>query len=465
MKKMKKILLINPSWRKSTYLKTKVKEAALSQPVLSLATIAAPLTSKHEVKILDLDLYKNNDILKHVLNKFNPDYVGITGTTPFYNEMINLSKIIKKVNKNIIVVVGGVHANTLPNDFINKESVDIVVVGEGDFTLNEIVSKKIKDVKGIIWKHKNKIIKNPYRPLIKDLDKLPFPALNLFEINKYKGSHITGRAHPIAPIETSRGCPHNCIYCNKNIFKRIFRVKSPKRVVDEIEYILNLGFRELHVADDAFSTDMKRAKDICDEIIKRKLKFHWSLFNGIRVDRLDLELLKKLKESGCYQIAFGIESGNQKILDSVNKNITLDQIKKAIKLSKIVGIETFGFFMFGLPGETEKTMQDTINFAKKLNLDIAKFVITIPYPGTELYNNLNKKRLIKTKDWSKYFMHFSDSKIFEHPNLKWETIEKYYKKSFREYYLRPDYIYHRFIRSIKKKEVLKDIRAFLKTKW
>jgi|SRR3989344_1334869 len=462
---MKKILLINPSWRQHAYLKTKVKEATLSQPVLSLATIAAPLLPKHKVKILDLDLYENNDILQSVLNEFNPDYVGITGTTPFYNEMINISETIKNFNKNITVIVGGVHANALPDDFINKESVDIIVVGEGDFILNEIISKKIKDVKGVIWKHKNKIIRNPSRPFIEDLDKLPFPALNLFEIDKYKGSHLTGRAHPIAPIETSRGCPNNCVYCNKNIFKRVFRVKSPKRVVDEIEYILSLGYKELHIADDAFSTDIQRAKDICDEIINRNLKFHWSLFNGIRVDRLDLELLKKLKKSGCYQIAFGIESGNQKILDLINKGTTIIQIENAVKMSKEAGIETFGFFMFGLPGETEKTMRDTINFAKKLNLDIAKFVITIPYPGTELYNDLNKKGLIKKKDWSKYFMHSSDSRIFEHPNLKWETIEKYYKKSFREYYLRPAYIYKRLIRSIKKKEVLKDIRAFLKTKW
>lgn len=463
---MKKVLLINPSWRKSTYLKSKVKEAAIYLPPLSLAAIAAPLLPNHEVKILDLDLYENNDILTNKINKFSPDYVGITGATSFCNEIINLSKIIKNIDKNIKVIVGGVHATILPEDFIKEKSIDIIVVGEGDFTLNEIVSgKRLKDIKGIIWKCRNRIIKNQNRPLIKNLDELPFPALNLFEINKYQGSHLTERAFPRGPIETSRGCPYNCVYCNKLIFRGKFRVKSPKRVVDEMERMLSLGFKEAYVVDDGFSTNIARAKKICDEIIRKELKFHWSLLCGVRVDKVDMELLKKLKKAGCYQIAFGIESGNQKILDLINKNITINQIKKAVKLSKIASIETFGLFLLGLPGETEKTMQNTINFAKILDLDNAKFGIVIPYPGTRLFHDWDEKGLIKTKDWSKYSIHSIDSRLFEHPNLKWDTIKKYYEKSFREYYLRPAYIYNRFKKNFKKREILKDVKSFLRTKW
>ena len=464
----KRILLINPSSMKSVYLETNVKVATLLQPVLSLPSIAAVLLHEnHDVRIFDLELHDNSmEKLKELINIFKPDFVGITGTTPLYKQIIEISRFVKDIDKNIKVIIGGVHATVKPNEFLSKETIDIVVVGEGDFTIMDIVSEKnLKDIKGIIYKKGGKIIKNPRRELIKDLDKLPFPAWHLIDVKKYVSSYLSARKNPCGPLETSRGCVFGCTYCNKHIFGRTFRVKAVKRVVDEMEHMVKAGFKEIHIQDDGFSTDMKRAKNICDEIVRRDINIPWSLFNGIRVDRIDEELAKKLKKAGCYQAALGIESGNQDVLDAVHKGIKLEQIRKAVKILKAEGIEIFGFFMLGLPGETEKSMQDTIDFAKELDLDIVKFDVTIPYPGTELFEEWDKKGLIKTYEWSKYLCHKQDIQIYEHPNLKWDVIQKYYKKSFRDYYLRPKFMVKRFFRGIKRGELLKDIKSFLQTKW
>ena len=462
---MKKILLINPSSTDWIYRNTNVKSATLSSPPLSLPLIAAPLLKEgYDVKIIDLDLSDQN--LKDQIQKFNPDYVGITGSTPLFYEIIRISKIVKEIDQSIKIIVGGVHATIVPYDFLNSNLVDIVAYGEADFTLLEILkSKKLEDVKGIYFKKDKKIIKTPPRELIKNLDILPFPSWELIDVKKYKSSYLSSKKNPVGPMETSRGCVFGCVYCNKDIFGRMFRSKTYKRVVDEFEYTLNQGFKEIHICDDGFSTDMERAKKICDEIIKRKLDFSWSLFNGIRVDKIDDELAEKLKKAGCYQIAFGIESGNQDILNKIQKGVTLEQVRQAIKISKKAGLETFGFFMFGLPGETEKTMQDTINFAKELDMDLSKFDITIPYPGTKLYNDLEKEGKILSKNWSDYIVHQDNKELFKHSNLSFATIHKYYKKSFRSYYLRPSYIYKRFFKSFKKGELTKDIKSLLETKW
>ena len=174
-------------------------------------------------------------------------------------------------------------------------------------------------------------------------------------------------------------------------------MKTPERVVDEIEYMLKAGFKEINLIDDTFNADIVRAKLICEEIIKRGIKFPWHPNNGMRVDRVDRELFSLMKRSGCYTVSFGLESGNQTILNNINKGINLEQSEQAVRLAKLEGMETFGFFMLGLPGETEKTMQDTINFAKRLKLDVAKFNITIPLPEQKCLMSGRQKVVLKKR--------------------------------------------------------------------
>ncbi len=244
------------------------------------------------------------------------------------------------------------------------------------------------------------------------------------------------------------------------------RFKSPERVVNEMQYMLDIGFNELHVQDDLFSSDKERAKKIADLVVERKMDFPWMLTNGIRVDTVDLELFQKLKKAGCYRIAFGIESGNQDVLDDVQKGTTLEQIRNAVSLTKLAKIETFGFFMLALPADTEETMQQTIDLAKELDLDLPKFVVTTPYPGTRLYDIYKEKNLINSKKWSDYLQHNVDmSHIFDHPHLSWETIGKYYRKAYREVYFRPSFIYKRVKKGLKERTLFQDFKTFITTDW
>lgn len=463
----KKILLVNPPYSYFVYKNVDRKAGTLQNPVLSLATIGATLRQHgHEVKVLDLDLYNNSwEKLEETLKQFVPHVVGITGTSPLYKEIIRIAQSVKSLAPSILVVTGGVHSSIFPEEMLNESAIDLVVIGEGDFQLVEILEGKDIDlVDGIMYKDDVIIKKTNSRELIADLDILPFPAWDLFEIHKYKGSSIAERRRPVGSLETSRGCVFNCCFCNKKMYGNSFRPKSAIRVVDEIEYMLDVGFKEIRIQDDMFSTNIKRAKAICDEIIKRKLKFFWTLFNGIRVDSVDLELFKKIKASGGYQVSFGIESGNQEILNRASKKIKVEQISEAICMANSVGLETVGFFIIGLPGETEKTIEDTIRFSKSVKLDFAKFGIAVPFPGTVLYEEWNGKGLIKTKDWSKYTQN-SLLEIYNHPNLSWETLIYYYKRAFREFYFRPIYVVKRVLKSIFTGNIFSELKYVITTKW
>jgi len=445
--------------------KTKVAVAVPHMPSLSLAVLAPLLLeSGHEVEILDLGMSANpiKDLVR-ALKLFSPDYVGVTFSTPLFYQMKEIVNKVKSYDKKIVTIGGGPHVSALPKQTLQDSRLDIGVVGEGEFSLLDVVSgKPLKSINGLCFKKDKKIFLNPVREPIKNLDDSPFPAWNLFEIKKYKTPGLTSRKNPVGPIETSRGCPFGCMYCSKSVFGRTFRAKSVKRIVDEIEYMLDCGFKEIHVMDDGFSNDMKRAKDICDEIVRRGLKFPWNLINGIRVDRVDRELFTKMKKAGCYRVSFGIESGEQKILNEINKGTNLNQIKTVFRLAEKAGIETLAFFMIALPGDTEESIKKTIRFAKELEPDIIKVSITMPFPGTPLFYNWNKMGLIKTKDWSRYYYHTPDA-VYNHPNLGWKTIYKYYNLFYREVYLNPEFITRKFLKDLKNGRIFFDIFYFLKT--
>ena len=464
---MKKVLLVNTSAAK-LYSKAKVKEVySYMLTPLTLVTLAAPLVKNgHEVQIFDLNLSKKpQEDLEKKLEEFRPDFVGVTFTTATFYQMASVVKISKQFDKNIVTIGGGPHASYDPKETLAASELDIAVVGEGDFSLLEIVSgKQLNNIKGISFKANGKIINNPHREKIIDLDSLPFPIWDIIDKKKYKMSPLIRKKLPVGAIETSRGCPFQCVYCSKSVLGPSFIPKSVGRVVDEIEFMLETGFKEIQIVDDCFSADIKRSKAICDEIKKRGLEFVWNLRSGMRIDRVDEELLNKLSETGCYRTSFGIESGNQQILNTISKGITLDMIRKVFKMIKNFPIETIGFFMLALPGDTEKTMTDTINFAKEIDPNIAKATITTPFPGTPLFNQLGAMGLVKSRDWSKYFSH-DPSEVYDHPTLSWKTIFEYYDKFYREFYFRPSFIFRRFVYGIKNGSLLYDAKSFISTKW
>jgi radical SAM superfamily enzyme YgiQ (UPF0313 family) len=239
------------------------------------------------------------------------------------------------------------------------------------------------------------IINTGNRPLIGDLDSMPFPARDLVPYKKY--TSLLATSSVVTTMFTSRGCPYKCSFCDRPHLGSVFRYRSAEDVVAEMEECIRMGIGEILIYDDTFTVNRQRVMDICNLILKKRLKFRWDI--RARVNTVDFEMLKLLKKAGCERIHYGVESGNQGILNILKKGITLEQVRKAFRMTKKVGISTLGYFMIGSPSETRETIMQTINFAIEIGADFAHFTITTPFPGTELYRDALKKGLIKTEVW------------------------------------------------------------------
>lgn len=466
----KKILFICLPSTIDVFKESKISVVIPSIPLISLAQLSAVSREQGYIPaVLDLSIKKKKSVenrIKDLIDKFRPEYCGITFTTPLSEEADSVAGFIKKLNPSIKMIAGGPHATIFPEEILKSGNFDIVVIGEGELTLKEILSgKNLNKINGVAYKKNFKIIITPPRALIENLDELPSPDYSVFNIKDYHTPRVNCRRNPVVAMETSRGCIFGCVFCNKHVFGRRFRAKSPKRTVDEMEYLLKLGFKEIHLWDDGFSTDIERAKEICKEIMRRKLKFPWNIYNGMRVDRIDEELLLLLKKSGCYRVSIGVESGNQKLLDNINKGTKIEDIRRVFKLANKVGIETLAFCMIGLPGETEETMKQTTEFVLEIKPTLSKLSILMPLPGTPIFEEWDKQGNIISKHWPDYVFHLPE-KVYSHPNLDWEIINKYYSLFYRKVMLNPEFLFRRFIRDIKKGELFYDVYYFLKTlKW
>ena len=349
----------------------------------------------------------------------------------------------------IKVVFGGMHPSVVPKETISYADVDFVVKGEGELTMLELIESLNKQgqlgaIKGLLFKKDGDIIENANRELIDDLDSLPFPSRSLFKNISY--TYPDALYAECAPIITSRCCPGRCTYCNaSSIFGRIFRARSAENIVDEIEYLIrDYCIKEVHIWDDNFVTKKERVFQIRDEILKRNIKIKFAFPNGIRADFLDKEILKALKEMGTYSIAIGVESGSQKVLDMAKKGIRLQKIVNAFELARELHLETWAFFMFGLPGEDTASANETIDFAKRLNPDIAKFHILKPYPGTEVHQYLKENDLLLSYIYDNYGIHTAP--VHRLHNLSEAQLLMLQKKAYQDFYFRPGKILQQAMR-------------------
>ena len=443
-----KVLLVNPSPRK-IYDKSPVKLGVSKYPPLNLLTIATPLLEAgHSVKIFNFDITDSVEDFLAVLKSFKPDVMGLTFTTPLYTNALELCKKTKHVLPNSKVIVGGAHPSFDYKNLSKEEFLDFIVVGEGDFALLELFECGFKADK-VYWQKK----------IVNDLDDLPIPAFQLIKKEDYSVPHMLRRKRFVARIETSRGCVFGCVYCSKHVFGRRFRHKSPDRVLQEIRRFKELGYQEFHLADDGFTTNMDWAESVCDKIIENKLQISWSCMSGVRADRVNLRLLKKMKKAGCYRVSVGVETGSEKVLKAINKGLKLDDVRKAFKLFKKAKIESFALFMFGLPDETEEDMQLTIDFAKEINPDFAKFGILVPLPATPIFETW-KEKYITSLNWEDYSF-YSKKRVFKHPLMSDELIWEYYSKSYKEFYFRPKFILQRVVKDIFSGNLLNDTRILI----
>lgn len=429
-----KVLLINPSlavFGKSTIVP------------LGLAYLAAVLEENNiEVKILDMCVEKLDPKL------FDwSDILGITSSTPSINQTFKIAKEAKQINPNIKIFLGGPHPSALPHE-CNKDFIDGVVVGEGEYTFLEICkaiekNKQLTKIKGLYIG-----TKFTPREQIKDIDSLPFPAYHLFKYpEKYGNAQpFLSNKTPCGTIMTSRGCPFKCLFCFKGIYGSTFRPRSPENVVQEWKFLVEkFKVKEIAVQDDIFNFDIKRAEKIFQLLKREKLDIPWVTPNGIKPNFLNRDFLLKMRKAGCYRTAFGVESGNQEILNKMRKGTTLKMISNAFKLCREAKIKTMAFFILGMPYENRKTMQDTIDFAKKIDPDYSQFCIAAPFPGSELYNLIKSKGKLLIDDYSKYDQMAEGKAYFEIGDVKKELVEEMYKKAYRDFYLRPK-IMARFLR-------------------
>ncbi len=463
-----KVLLIIPPYRETIYSGSKIRAGVPASPLLGISVLAgALLRDQHEVRVLDLNLCADfRPRLAEALSSDRPDYAGITFVTPLFQNMNLVAGLIKEHSPKTVVIGGGPHASAMPKETMESSRLDLLVIGEGDLVLPEIVAgKSLSAIQGIAYRQGTEIIVNPPRAPIMDLDALAFPAWHLYDVPKYRSPGAMARKNPAGWIETSRGCPFDCCYCNKSVFGRSFRAKSPDRVVQEIRHTLNAGFNEIHIADDMFTTDVERVKTICRKLLYQNMRFPWSTVTGIRVDRGDQEMFDLMAKAGCYRVSFGIESGNQAILDRIGKGIRIEQVENAVSMAKKAGLETFGFFVLALPGETVTTMRETIALACRLDLDWAKVSVMTPIPGSRIYRELEAQGRLRIKDWSKFNVYMPTNEIFEHSELDWPTIDRYFRSFYREFYFRPLPIFRRLISGIRHGTIGSDILQFLRTDW
>lgn len=467
---MAKILLVNPSWR-PTYKNILSSIGLPFFPVLSLATIAAQAKKNgHKVEILDL-AYRDYDpsIVLNRVKENSYDIVGFTGTTPLFPQVIQLSNSIKKISQSIFTIGGGPHCSALPEKSIEEANLNAVCVGEGDFTLAQIADGvALKEISGLVYRNDNGTIqRNPQRDWIKNLDDLPMPAWDLFDIEEYVPytSRLLAKRPPVSFFETTRGCVFQCDYCASKITKgSMLRKKSVDRVIEEIKYMKSFGVNEFFIVDDIFTTDVERTKEICKRIINERIDMLWQCQNGIRVDAGDQEMFNLMRKAGCYKVAFGFESGNDEVLKEFGKGgrATVETAFKTVKMARKAGIDVFGYFMIGLLNDNEQTMRDTIEFGRKLETDILKVSICVPFPGTKMFDELAAKNLLKVYDWECYNI-YRPQDFFEHPSVAWSVVEKYYKFAYkRMIYTNPGFIYRRLVRAIRRGELFNDIYYFTK---
>jgi radical SAM superfamily enzyme YgiQ (UPF0313 family) len=411
---------------------------------LGLAYIAAVLENNgYDVSIVDLNVESEEKFKKLVKES---DVLGITATTITIAEVWNLVKKAKKSNPDIKIILGGPHPTCQSSEILGLGNVDYVVIGEGEVTMLELLKaienkKDLRTVKGIAFKKNNKIITNRPRPLIKDLDSLPFPAYHLFpSLDKYTWyvPHPNKRG---VGIMTSRGCPFNCIYCYKGLFGYTWRARSPENVFNEWKFLINdIGAEEIAIYDDIFNLSLERVNKIYDLVLKNNLVIPHFFPNGVRAEFVDLKTLQKMKKAGCIRIAFGVETGSKRIMKTIDKRLDFNKIRKAFKLCEKVGIESTAFFILGLPGENRQTMQETIDFAKELNPTFAQFTTLTPFVGTRVYDLIKKEGEL-LEDWNvKFSSHFDRPEKFKLGELTPELMLEMKRKAYREFYFRPGYL-------------------------
>jgi radical SAM superfamily enzyme YgiQ (UPF0313 family) len=472
------VMLVNPPspdgavWIRSQHRVGRRSRENMIWPQVSLAQMAALLTPTYTVRVVDAiaDTMSWKEF-EQLIRELRPKYYVTQLTAPTLQNDLYGTFLAKAMGARTMAF--GTHITPMPRETLRPyPSLDFGLRGEPDLTLRDVIDHledrqfdrpesidilflkhdpayrprkltadadggvDLSAIRGLVWRRGDELVVNPDRPYIADLDDLPMPLYELLPLDKYRIPLIKG---PYAFIVTSRGCPAGCTYCIKHVsYGPTMRLRSPQRLLDEIEKLVALGVRNIHMYADLFTVNRDQVMGICTGLIERRIKVKWTC--NSRVDFVDREMLQAMAASGCHYIAWGLESASKEILTHARKGVDPERAKQSLAWAREAGIQNWGYFIIGLPGETVDTIQQTIAFSKALPLDIALFHIAAPYPGTPFFFEVMRNNWFRPGvRWEEVDM--DESTVLDYPGLSAEQLEYWQKRAFREWAMRPGPLY------------------------
>jgi radical SAM superfamily enzyme YgiQ (UPF0313 family) len=415
------------------------------------------------------------EALAKQLESYAPSVVGIGVLTPVARVCEEIAQAVKLRLPSCTVVAGNIHADFFSKEVLAWGSVDVVVHGEGEATFAELLEvladsgpgDHLAEIAGIsVRSSAGEVLSGPSRPLIKDLDTLPHPAWQHFPVHSYGLLPMADLAKPTLVMSASRGCPYRCEFCSLLHRGSVFRARDPRAVADEYSLLHSrFGARQIGFVDPVFPLAKKTCLEFCEEILRRGLQERVEWISETRVDCVDRHTLRMMRRSGCRRLLFGIESGVDLLLDGAGKSFSTEQVQRAVALCREEDIQTVGLFMLGLPGETREMTERTIRFSCELGLDFAKFAITIPYPGSALYDSLKDEGRLNRTDWENWttFQPVPELLPFVPREVSNSELVALQRAATRRFYLRPSMVVHQLfrIRSLAPSQVLNGIRSII----
>lgn len=459
-----RVVLINAPLYPKTVRRLKVITENLfyNSACLGLGYLAAVLEKeKHEVKIIDAPAegFSIDEVIRSIAG-FSPDIAGLSVYTVSALSSYELAAEIKKKFPGVKIVSGGPHMTANPEELLKHPQLDIAVLGEGEITFAELVrslknGNDINAVKGLAYNDKGEVLYTHPREYIADLDILPFPARHLLAMHLYRPQPSDQKRLPKLSMITSRGCPNNCIFCDKNVFKSAYRSFSPKYIVNEMRHLVaEYRAKDIAFVDSTFTPDKERVYGVINEIKNSGLDVTWTC--SVRVDILDRDLLKSMKDAGCWRIRLGIESGNEGVLKFIKKGITKSSVRKVAQWAYELDLEPKGFFMIGHLTDTKETIRETIDFACALPLKDITVQINTPLKKTPQYDLTPQFGRILTQD-SSYYDFWEP--VFLPKGLSRQQLLDYYRKFYLKFYLRPRIWFWHLVKIRTVADILKYLRG------
>ena len=438
-------------------------------PPLGLLYLASYLRkySRHEVAILDTQVEQlDYGQIEERIRQYKPEAVGIQMMTFTALDALLCARLVKKIDPSIPVIVGGPQPNIYSNETIARPEIDVIVLGEGEEVFCQLIEalatqKSLASITGIVYKEKGQVQASKDRGFIKNLDDLPFPDRTALPYKKYYS--LLAQHGTFTTMVSSRGCPYQCLFCDRAYYGKLHRMRSPENVVQEMAECAKLGIEEIDFQDDIFTLQKKRVLAICDLLLKQDWRLKWNV--RARIDSVDEEMLAKMKQAGCQRIYYGIEAGTEKIIKVLRKKIDLDQAIKVIKMTRAQGISTLAYFMIGAPEETKEDILATITYMKKLDPDFVHIGIVTPFPCTDLYTLGLEKGLFKEDYWQKFSLEPTKEFVphFWEEHLTRPELEELLKLAYREFYMRPRYILRELFKVRSARELARKVRAGIRT--